>query len=311
MTCQFSCYSFCILAYTVAAACGPQSLETHRTPSEVIAVVNGQSILEEEFESFTRFGREGLLGKSGDSPQDTLFQEFLMEHLLFKEAEKSGIVLSEKETENYLRSWILGEKKVTPELVEHVRRFLMIQKFLSREVQSHVKVNLRDMRTYYREHEEEFVVEDRVHVLEILVDNLARAEEIRSDLEPRNFRSFRKAAQDYSNGRTSTAGGDLGTFERGQLPENFEKFIFKLRPGEISAVFKSGEGFHIFMLEEWIPRHPMKFHEAQGDIFEKLVVPQERLALKNYVNQLRKTASIELRVGKINLKSEKLNVGIE
>ena len=294
----------------VAATCSSKSLETKRAPSEVIAVVNSQPILEEEFQSFVWLRDDGLGKESIDLPRDLRFQEFLMERLLLEEAEKRDITLEEKEIENHLTQWLLDEEGVTPDLVEHVRKFLMIQKLVRQEIQSQVTVNLQDMKAYYREHKKEFVVEDQAHVLEILVNNLTRAEEIRG-LDLRDSRSFRKAAQTYSGGLTATAGGDLGTFERGQLPENFEKLIFALKPGETSSVFESGEGFHIFMVEEWIPRYPRKFHEVQSEIFDKLAVTQERSALQHYANQLRETASIEVRDKTLNLEWGRLNAGIE
>lgn len=308
---QFWCHSLCILVFIVAVACSQNRLETQRAPSEVIAVVNGRPILEEEFESFVSTGDDGLGEDAVDLPRDLLFREFLMERLLLEEAEKRNITLEEKEVEDHLTQWLVHEERATPDLVERVRRFLMIQKLVRQEIESQVSVNLQDMKTYYREHEEEFAVEDQAHVLEILADSLVGAEEIRSGLEFRDVRSFKKAAQVYSGGLTASEGGDLGTFERGQLPENFEKFIFALKPGEISSVFQSGEGFHIFMVEEWIPRHPRKFHEVQKEIFDRLAVTQERSALQHYANQLRETASIEVRDETLNLKWERLNAGIE
>ena len=79
-----------------------------------------------------------------------------------------------------------------------------------------------------------------------------------------------------------------------QLPEDFEKTIFKLKPGEISPVFRSAEGYHIFMMEEWVPRHAQKFYEVQDALFEKLVADKERLALDQYVEQLFLAASVDI-----------------
>ncbi len=128
----------------------------------------------------------------------------------------------------------------------------------------------------------------------ILLEDRERAEEIRAQLNFGDVRTFKSMARSYSQGLTAQAGGDLGTFTSGQLPENFEKVIFQLKAGEISTVFRSPEGYHIFMMEEWVPRHAQKFHEVQEAIFEKLVGEKESVALEEYINQLFQSASIEV-----------------
>jgi peptidyl-prolyl cis-trans isomerase C len=40
-------------------------------------------------------------------------------------------------------------------------------------------------------------------------------------------------------------GGDLGSFERGVMVEEFENVVFALQPGERSAIFRTPFGFHI------------------------------------------------------------------
>jgi parvulin-like peptidyl-prolyl isomerase len=78
------------------------------------------------------------------------------------------------------------------------------------------------------------------------------------------------------------------------LPEDFEKVIFSLKPGEVSEAFQSGHGFHLFLVEEWIPRHPQKFFEARDRIFEILIASKERAATEAVVNQMLASASIEI-----------------
>ena len=78
------------------------------------------------------------------------------------------------------------------------------------------------------------------------------------------------------------------------LPEEFEKVIFRLKPGEVSPVFRSEHGYHIFMVEEFVPKHTQAFHEVQKEIYEKMLAQYERTQLDNYVEGLLKGASIEI-----------------
>ena len=40
-------------------------------------------------------------------------------------------------------------------------------------------------------------------------------------------------------------GGDLGSFERGVMVEEFDKVVFAMKPGERSPIFRTPFGFHI------------------------------------------------------------------
>ncbi|GMV04850.1 MAG: hypothetical protein AMXMBFR53_11300 [Gemmatimonadota bacterium] len=63
--------------------------------------------------------------------------------------------------------------------------------------------------------------------------------------------SFPALARQYSQDPgTSTQGGDLGTFGRGEMVRPFEDAAFALQPGEISPVVETPYGLHIIRLEE-------------------------------------------------------------
>ena len=63
--------------------------------------------------------------------------------------------------------------------------------------------------------------------------------------------SFEKLAREYSQDEGSVAsGGDLGFAGRGQFVPEFDKVLFSLKPGEISAPVHTQFGFHIIKLLE-------------------------------------------------------------
>lgn len=282
-----------LLVLAIAGACAEESHEI-QPQSRIIAVIKGQPVLQEQFEDFVSLRQDQLEGELVEFQKKALFREFLTEELLLHEAEKEKIALEESEVQLQLDRWLTKEQEVTPALLERVRVFLKIQKFVRNMIGSQITVSLQEMQKYYQEHEEEFIIEDQAHVLEILVDDQNRAEEIGGQLKFGDVRTFKSMAQRLSRGLTAEVGGDLGIFERGQLPEDFEKAVFTLKAGEVSPLFRSAEGYHIFMLEEWVPRHAQKFYEVQETIFKKLVAQKERVALDEYVNQLFQAASVEI-----------------
>ena len=287
-----------LLALALVAGCaeaGKEEVQPPQAESPIIASINGRPLYQDQFERFLSLvpsepGEEEPL----NSERRVRFRAFVMEQLLLQEAGKKEIIVDEALVRQQLASWLSEGQEVTPGLDERVRSFLKIQKFIKQEIKDQIEIGNQEMQRYYRQHSDEYKVDDEYHVLEILVEDRERAEEIREQLNFWDVRTFKSMARSYSQGLTSQAGGDLGTFQRGQLPENFEKVIFNLKAGEISTVFHSPEGYHIFMMEEWIPRHAQKFHEVQEAIFDKLVGEKERVALDDYVKQLLQTVSIEV-----------------
>ena len=285
-----------LLALVPLGGCGEETEEIQLTQPEspTIAVINGRPLLRSQFESFLSVAPEDSEEEPTDSRREARFREFLLEQLLLQEATRLKITVEEEEVQRQLVQWFSQEQEVTEQLRERVRTLLTIQRFIKQEIVSQLDIGNQEIYRYYTTHAGEYIIEDEAHVLEVMVEDREQAEEIREQLNFGDTRTFKSMAQGYSLGLTAQAGGDLGTFLRGQLPESFEETIFQLKPGEISPVFRSPEGYHIFMMEEWVPRHAQKFYEVQETIFEKLVAAKERVALDEYVNRLFEGASIEI-----------------
>lgn len=271
--------------------------ESAREPEpRVLATVNGTAITEAAFEAYVARSAADALEEATPF-RGTFFREFLTNQLLLQESASLGILVEDGEILAELQQWLPEDYAPAPELIEQTRDFLKVQKLVRQVVAPQVEVTLQEMLNYYDSHQDEFAAGDRVHVLEILladVVGLQAAEELRRELRPGDVRQFREYARRHSRGVTALAGGDLGVFEPGQLPEKFEELIFALSPGDVSRVFRSDHGYHIFMVEEWIPRHPQRFFAVQEEIFEKLVARKEREALERYMNRLLEAASIEI-----------------
>ncbi len=275
--------------------CADAQTDLTETKLHTLAVVEGEQVTSDEFQEYIlRSISANEDPDDADLDRKKLFQEFITETVLAQNVKREGIAVTHQEAEGYLQEWLGEGQELTPALLEQAHRFLSIQKLLGKKVCEAVQVTLVEMQQYYENHEQEFVIDDQAHVLEILVHDRVSAEEIRDSLQSGDVRLFKDTARRRSQGVTAGAGGDLGTFQRGELPPDFEDVIFPLKPAEVSPVFRSAHGFHIFMLEEWIVRHTQRFHEVQTTIFDKLTAQKERLAMESYVNNLFREASVHL-----------------
>jgi peptidyl-prolyl cis-trans isomerase C len=86
----------------------------------------------------------------------------------------------------------------------------------------------------------------------------------------------------------------LGDFSRGQMPPEFDEVAFTLKKGEISSVFKSSYGYHIFKLEDKREAETLSFDEAQETINQKLKAQKLDAALAGWLKKLKRDASIKI-----------------
>ena len=65
---------------------------------------------------------------------------------------------------------------------------------------------------------------------------------------------FAKLAKEFSTDPGSKEkGGDLGWFGHGQMVPEFERWMFGLRPGDLSPVVETVHGFHIIRVDRVQP----------------------------------------------------------
>lgn len=290
-----------LLLYALLCGCAGPVAEVSSQANDqlasgrVLAVVNGQDILSDAFEEFLRLKAVPEAAGLSLKRRTDLFEEFILNILLESQAEQAGIVVEEAEVDAKLDSWNPEGPQPSPQMASEVRRLLRANKLIQSRILPQIEVKLREVQDYYNRHAGDFIAANRLHVLEILVEDRSLLENIRAGLRAGDIRSFKQAARQHSKGVTAQRGGDMGFFEEGVLPKEFERAIFSLKAGEISQPVQTGRGYHLFMLEEQVPQHHQKFYEVQGEIYEKLLAEKERQALDGFLKQILKDASIEVR----------------
>jgi peptidyl-prolyl cis-trans isomerase C len=281
-------------------------------PAEVIAaVVNGEAISLEELNK--RFLPVKLQYSQSLPPQveqnlPRLQQEFLQKlidkKLLLQEADKLGLKLEEAELAEYvskvsnpLLDQKTGQKQNNlaenrKDWLQELRQELLINKLIQQEVGANILVSEEEARVYYQAHLEEFKRPERVRVRQIMMETDWEAEEVRREIKRGG--DFAKLAEAKSLSPDGARGGDLGYFSRGQMPPEFDEVAFSLKKGEISRVFKSSYGYHIFKLEDKQPARLLSFEEAREEIIEKLTTQKRDKAIASWLLNLRRKARIQI-----------------
>ncbi len=247
---------------------------------------------------------------NNDALKSNLLESFIEEKLFLHEAERVQVEPDPKLLAAMLeKAASLGERQGDKaansrdaDLERTLSESLKTQLYLRSYLLKNVLVTDSECEAYYKEHLADYVSNDRVHVREILVDDLSQAQKLLALLKKGRNKNFSDLALAYSKGARADEGGDLGKFEKGELPLDFEKAIFSLAPGTVSKIVRSQYGYHIFMVEEKIVAHQQKLIEVRDQIKEKLTLDRERAIIKQELVSLVSRIPVEVYRDRLDFK---------
>ena len=202
--------------------------------------------------------------------------ELIKEELLFKEALKSNI---EKDPE-------------TKEVIAAARKKILVSSLIKMRVEDKASISEEDIKVYYDEHSEEFMLRERWRASHILLGTVEEAEEIKERLN--QGASFEELAENRSKDATSKKQGDVGYFSKGQLIPEFENACFELEVGRVSDVVKTQFGYHIIKLTDKKSPEVQEFEKVQELIRKELERSQKQRLLEALITDLRNNAKITI-----------------
>ena len=211
-------------------------------------------------------------GPLGEVENTIILNQFVENRLLLVAARETGLTVSDTDRQTARRTLGLDQEKE----VDLADEEILIQKYLQARLAGKTSVTEAEAEEYFNRHAGEYVSPTQYHIREILVDDPALARQIHGELQGGGISRFGSFASQFSKAPSAEAQGDLGFFEKGQLPPDFERIILALKPGRISGVVQTPYGFHIFYLVETVRSHPQKFYEVKDRILDSLRMEKER-----------------------------------
>ena len=121
---------------------------------------------------------------------------------------------------------------------------------------------------YFRTHEAEFELPERLRLHHILVSSGAEAHRIEERLA--SGEDFLALARELSLDPSAPAGGDQGEIAVEDLPPAFALQVERLSPGEVGEPIQASDGWHLFRLDERLPARHRVFAEVSGEITDRL-----------------------------------------
>ena len=221
------------------------------TPVPLAAVVNGEGIRLDEFQSeVARFQASATITGTilATDTNTVVLNELVDQTLLAQAAAENGYIVDDTMLQSRiaaLESQLGGAQALKDWQSAHGYTEDTFSLALKRSIGA----------AWMRDHIAAAVPEtaDEVHVLQILLPTKAQADEVYSSLQ--SGKDFQQVATTFD----PMTKGDLGWFPRGYLNDPaIEDAAFSLQPGQYSQVIQTAVGFHILYLLERDPQHPLQ-----------------------------------------------------
>ena len=291
---------FAVFALILASACSDTtSTGAHKSSGassedigDVLAKVNDMPIGTEEFDrayarSLPRRTTDQSLDEA-EKKKETL-DKLIADKLLYQEALRQGLDKDPK-----------------------IQR-MMINQLLRKDVYGTLRssdISDEELRAYFDEHREDFVVPEKVQIRRILIktggdlsdeDARKKAEEIRAKVVA-NPDSFKELAMKESQDPFARRGGDVGFVSKKGKPGLDAKVVeeaFKLEVNEISEVFKTDEGYNIIQVVNKRDRVERSFEQMKGAVLRRVKTEKARKLQKEYIENLKKNATVVINEDKL------------
>lgn len=261
-----------VLPLSLLAACGKAADKPAAGSGPAVAVVNGKSISQSEFDLYVEnVGRQSQR-EVPEGEKSQLLDQFISMKLAQDVAEKEGVA---------------KDAKVNDQL-ELARMNVIVDAGLQKWLESH-PVTDEELRPEYDAQVAQLPRE--YHARHILVDDQAKAEALTKQLKAGG--DFARLAEKNSKDPSGKKGGDLDWFTLDSMVKPFADAVAALQPGQMTdQPVQSQFGWHIIKLEESRSAAAPPFEEVKDRV--KMFV--QRKKLQTYLEDLRKNAKVEKKI---------------
>ncbi|HYC47074.1 MAG TPA: peptidylprolyl isomerase [Burkholderiales bacterium] len=268
-----------LAAVLSAAAAAAQKPRQPIVIDRIVAVVNEEAITARELEDRTNFAIQQLNKQGTTPPPRSVIQRQLLDRLIsdrvqLQYARESGLKVDDQDLERAIQR-IAEQNKISVQNLratlerdgvpyakfrEDIRNEIIMTRLREREVENKIVVTESEIDALLSASANEEMRSDEVnlsHILVVVPENAspeqvqarrARAEEALAQV--RKGVDFKQVAATFSEAPDALQGGLMGWRPGERLPTIFYDALRKMKPGDVSDILRSGNGFHIVRLND-------------------------------------------------------------
>jgi len=315
---------FVLLLVLPSALAAPCALRAE-TIERVVAKVNGQIITLSEFQARQIAAAQaarvdpagiGLFLRQNNAK---ILQEAVDELLILQKAEDAGQKMRPEVVDEVIDS-IKKENNITSEdqfqqalereglsfgeLRQNIERSMTKRMVVGRDIEPKIAPSETEIKAEYEKLKgTDFTKPPTVTLQEILVKDDAGGLLLAQELlaKARAGEDFQQLARQHSAAPSRANGGDIGQIAKGDMNPALEKVAFELSVGGISEPTKVADGYRIVKLVAKTDGSTTPYDAAKDRVRDKIMLSRYEKEYDNYMTELRKGASIELRVREVPL----------
>jgi peptidyl-prolyl cis-trans isomerase SurA len=245
----------------------------------IVGIVGGNVILISDIENqYMQIRSQGIIQGTAPKMKCQIFENMLFQKLLLHQAQVDSLSVTdtqvELEMDRRMRYFI--SQAGTPErLEEHFGKSLleiknelrdvikesMLTEQEQQKITKDVTITPAEVKTYFRKLPKDSIplINSELEIGFIMKQPLiGDAEKQAAKDKLKGFKERFTKGDDFStlavlyseDPGSSKQGGELGMFKRGEMRPEFEAAAFKLKPGEVSDIVETEDGFHLIQMIE-------------------------------------------------------------
>jgi peptidyl-prolyl cis-trans isomerase SurA len=245
----------------------------------IVAVVNDEVVTRLDLNERVQLALRQLRAQGTAPPPISVLEKQLLDRMITDQvqlqyAKETGLRVDDTEldralgriaqdnrlTLQELRSTIEKDGIPFAKFREDIRREILMGRLREREVETKIVITEGEIDNFLKSRQDQQGANDEYnisHILVVVPENAsseqvqarrARAEEAHAQLG-KNL-DFRQVAAAFSDAPDALQGGAMGWRQSSRLPTLFAEALVGMRPGEVSAILRSANGFHILRLND-------------------------------------------------------------
>ena len=162
----------------------------------------------------------------------------------------------------------------------------MLKQYAINKVLSNITLTEEEKKAFFDANKSKFNKSETATAKHILVDNKELAEELLGKINSGEI-TFEDAATAHSTCPSKDAGGNLGTFPRGQMVPEFEEAVFNMNKEDIAGPVQTQFGYHLIKLENLQAGGESEYEEVKNEIERTLMYQKQTETYTNKLNDLK------------------------
>ena len=266
-----------MLTAGIAVAQQPAHPGSIQTIDRIVAIVNENVVTRRELDEMLRGALKQLQKQGVQPPEQIVLEKQLLERLILNRvqlqlAKETGLTVSDTELDQTLRRIAQENKMSLPEFYraleqdgvsfnkfrDEIRDEIILVRLKEREVNNRINVTEGEVDNFLHIQETSTDNNYEYRLAHILVQLPEQADALKNQAmrqraetalaQVRKGAEFGQVAAEFSDAADAMTGGVLEWRPAAQLTKKFAEILTSMKPGEVTPIIQSPNGFHILKL---------------------------------------------------------------